>query len=300
MTRVLVADTSAEVRELIHRHLAAEGYEVVEASTRSSALELAVKEPPDVILFDVEMPGLEDDDVLGTLRADENLREIPVVILSARAGSPETWALIRDGAHDELRKPFADAELMARVAAAARVKSLQDELRRRNAELERLSRTDALTGVYNRRHLDEQLGAAASAGRRYGLGVGVVLMDIDRFKQVNDTFGHAAGDAVLSQIANRLASCIRAEDILGRWGGEEFIVICPFTGLEGARALAERMRSCVSATPIVAPAATVTVTISAGCAAGLGTDPDGLVRAADRALYAAKAAGRDRVELAAD
>jgi diguanylate cyclase (GGDEF)-like protein len=207
--------------------------------------------------------------------------------------------MIKHGAHDELRKPFEAAELTARVAAAARVKSLQDELRRRNIELDLLSRTDPLTGVHNRRHVDEQMGFISSAARRHGQDVSVLMCDIDHFKAINDAHGHAAGDMVLTAIVGRFRACLRTEDVLGRWGGEEFIIVCPFTDLPGATVAAERVRTRVADTPVAIPECEpMSVTVSVGCASGRGEAPDSLVRRADAALFAAKEAGRNLVRTA--
>jgi two-component system, cell cycle response regulator len=159
-----------------------------------------------------------------------------------------------------------------------RSKALQDELRLRNAELEQASRTDALTGLSNRRHLEEQLQRLAAEGDR----LSVLLCDIDRFKQVNDTRGHAAGDQVLRVVA-------------GRWGGEEFLVVLPGTGGAGAAALGERTRLAVAAAPVPLADEPVAVTTSVGVANGVEDGWVGLVRRADTGLYAAKESGRDRV-----
>jgi two-component system cell cycle response regulator len=183
------------------------------------------------------------------------------------------------------------------VSAAWRVKQLEDELRRRNAELEALSRTDALTGLANRRHLQEQLTIAAALARRHGGRMGVLMIDVDHFKSINDRFGHDVGDAVLREVAARLEATARAEDLVGRWGGEEFLVVAPSTDAPGVRELGERARRATSSQPIEVPSGTITVTVSVGVAESDG-DVEQVLRDADTALYEAKAAGRDCVVVA--
>jgi two-component system cell cycle response regulator len=219
-----------------------------------------------------------------------------VVFLTGRTNPEDLVEGLRLGAHDYLRKPFDASELIARVSAAARVKHLQDELRRRNNELAVISRTDALTGLHNRRHIDERIQELMSGGRRHATTVGVLMLDIDFFKQVNDTAGHEAGDAVLREFAARICSTIRTEDIAGRWGGEEFVVLAPHTDLDCLCALGERLRKRVEVEPFdLGGNIGRDVTVSCGCAAGDARSLEDVLRRADRALYAAKGGGRNRV-----
>jgi len=296
---ILVAEDSLVVRTVVRRHLEAQGYAVLEADDGHTALERCRAERPDVVLLDVEMPGLNGYQVLKALKADPELSSIPVVFLTGRTSTEDVVAGLGLGAHDYLKKPFEPAELIARVSSAVRLKALQDELRGRNLELDRLSRTDALTGVHNRRHVEEQLHQHASAARRHGLALSAIMLDIDQFKGINDAFGHAAGDAVLQQFARRLGALLRAEDIGARWGGEEFLVVLPYTDLEGAAVMGERFRAAVADEPFVVPTGqAIRVTVSGGCASSRGEDPEQLVRDADAALYDAKQSGRNRVAVA--
>ena len=287
---VLVAEDSLVVRAVLVEQLQSRGYRVVEAADGEQALAACARERPDVVLLDVEMPQLDGHAVLARIKADGLLADIPVVFVTSRVTTEDVVEGLRLGAHDYLRKPFEPSELLARVHAAVRIKALQDELRLRNAELELASRTDALTGLHNRRHLEEQLQHLTGAGDP----LAVLLCDIDRFKLVNDTRGHAAGDEVLRVVAARLRQAARPGDVPGRWGGEEFLVVLPGTGAEEAEAQGERVRRAVAATPVPLEEP-LAVTTSVGVAAGTEDGWEGLVRRADTGLYAAKEGGRDRV-----
>lgn len=295
---VLVADDSRLVRVMLRRQLEARGLRVEEAADGDEAVERCRSLRPDVVLLDVEMPGLDGHSTLRRLRDEDETRDIPVVFLTARTSTQDVVTGLQLGAHDYLRKPFEPSELIARVSAALRVKSLQDKLRERNAQLEMASRTDALTGVHNRRHLEERLEEMLSAGRRHAQPVAVLIVDVDHFKSINDSFGHATGDVVLRLIVARMACSVRREDVVGRWGGEEFLVLGASTDGASAGALGERVRVAVGAAPVtIGGGEGVTVTVSVGCAAGI-EPAETLLRRADMALYEAKAQGRNRVVVA--
>ena len=297
---VLLVEDSAAIRALVRRMLVAGGHTVVEAAHGADALAACRQHQPDVVLLDVEMPGMSGWDVLAAMKADPALSDVPVVFLTGRSDTADMVDGLRLGAHDYLRKPCEPTELLARVQAAARVKRLQDELRQRNEELDLISRTDALTGLRNRRHVEEYLARLVSLARRHAEPIAVLLVDIDHFKSVNDGHGHDAGDAVLREVAGRMVGSVRLEDMIGRWGGEEFLVVLPNTAAQGAAELAERLRQVVADEPYGLPdGGAISVTISLGCAASVIDDAATLVRSADAALYEAKESGRDRVVVAA-
>lgn len=154
---------------------------------------------------------------------------------------------------------------------------------------------DPLTGLHDRHDLEAQLRQMAGAARRHGFPLSILMLDIDHFKAVNDTFGHAGGDAVLRAFAVRLPANLRAEDVVGRWGGEEFLVLLPFTGVGGAAVVAERIRATVADQSLGVLSGVAPVTVSVGCATGTGEDPEALLRDAGAALYEAKQSGRNRV-----
>jgi diguanylate cyclase (GGDEF)-like protein len=299
---VLIADDSAVIRAVLRHHLEEEGYHVEVAVDGPATIEMMRRHQPDVVLLDIVMPGLDGREVLSRVKAEESLQDTPIVFLTARTGSDEIVAALRAGAQDYLKKPFELAELIARVGAAVRTKRLQDALRQRSAELEAMSRTDPLTGVFNRRHLDEELWRFVRLASRHGDSVAVVLFDIDSFIQINDTYGREAGDAVLREFTRRVLAAVRAEDILGRWGdaaegkvgGEQFLLVLPQTGIDGACVVGERVRSAIAGAPFPAGDRQIEITVSGGCAAGAEA-PVGLVRRADTALCQAKEAGCNRL-----
>jgi two-component system cell cycle response regulator len=292
---VLIADDSLVIRAVVRSGLEDEGYRVIEAVDGLTALAQCRQEQPDVILLDIEMPGLDGYQVLSELKNDDSLKNIPVVFLTSRSGMDDVVAGLRGGAHDYLKKPFEPVELLARVGSAIHVKKLQDELQRHNAELDRVSRTDALTGLYNRRHLDEELALRNQDSLRHQEPMCLLLLDIDHFKDINDTYGHPAGDLVLQAFADRLNLGLRTGDIAGRWGGEEFLVILPRTDLAGAVEVAERIRSATAAAPVTAAGQYISVRVSGGCALGPADSADSVIDLADQCLYQAKHAGRNRI-----
>jgi diguanylate cyclase (GGDEF)-like protein len=292
--RIVVADDSLVIRAVVCDQLEEEGYEVVQAVDGESALAQCTATRPDAILLDIEMPGLDGHQVLARLKADSELCDIPVVFLTGRTSTDDMVAGLRAGAHDYLKKPFEPAELIARIGGAVRIKRLQDELRLRNNELDLLSRIDGLTGLYNRRHIDEQLEKECSTARRHGQPLAILMLDIDHFKLVNDHEGHPAGDQVLQEFATRLQATIRGGDVPGRWGGEEFLIIAPQTNIEQAVLFGERLRKAIADQPIDLGNHSIPITVSIGCAVGL-KPPAELVDQADAALYRSKAEGRNRV-----
>jgi len=292
---ILVADDSLVIRAVVRGSLEEEGYDVVEAVDGERALAECQRQAPDVILLDVEMPGLNGYEVLARLKSDRALRDIPVVFLTSRNRMEDVIAGLRGGAHDYLKKPFETAELMARVASALHVKQLQDELQERNAALEKMARTDALTGLFNRRHLDDELRRRHSDARRHSEPLSLVLLDIDHFKLINDTYGHPVGDLVLCAFATILDAATRTEDVCGRWGGEEFLIILPRTDESGAVDVAERVRMTIARTPIIVAGNEIAVTVSGGCVVAPTHSVEMLLHEVDLRLYEAKMRGRNRI-----
>ena len=294
---MLLADDSATVRALARMELEGAGYDVVEAVDGQQALAAALAGPVDVVLLDIEMPVMDGYQTVQALKADPRTADVPVVFLTGRVGSDDVVRALKLGGHDYLRKPPESAELLARVSAALRVKTLQDELRRRADELDAVSRTDVLTGLFNRRHMEEQLRALGAGAKRHGYPLAVLIADVDHFKKVNDTVGHGAGDDVLRQVAQRLRTSLRTEDLLGRWGGEEFLLLLPHTGADAARVLCERLLHDVSDSPVDAGGTALHISVSIGGAAAEAPGEHDLLALADAQLYVAKDAGRHRARV---
>ena len=309
--KILLVDDEESSRTLIRKMLVEScGHEVQLAADGRSALALAVDSRPQVVITDWFMPGMDGLELTRALRATDWGQVIYVVMLTAAASQAQVEEAFTEGVDDYLIKPVAEVELRARLRAAWRYVKLHDEWQRDRAQLKRIASelavsnrkleqaalTDALTGLPNRRAGMTLLEQAWSASRRGDQPVSLMMVDVDRFKGINDAHGHAGGDTALVAVAATLRAEARKDDWVCRVGGEEFLVICPNTPLPAAARTAERLRQAVRRQPIAVGDQAVPVTVSIGIAARepLTQDADSLVRDADKALYAAKHAGRDR------
>lgn len=297
--RILVVDDNSDNVEIIGTRLRFRGYEILEASDGEQALTLVHREPPDLILLDVMLPDINGYEISRRIKGDSNLPFIPIILVTALGETQDKVAGLDAGADDYLTKPINFPELEARVRSMLRIKRLQDELEEKNRELERLSISDGLTGLFNHRHIHGLLHEEFERADRTGEKLTVAMFDLDRFKLVNDTHGHQAGDRVLEQLADILRESAREIDRLGRYGGEEFMALLPETDAEEGLVFVERVRREVARTPFqIGRDEPLHMTISAGIATYPHEsihDPETLVRFADEALYAAKAGGRNRV-----
>lgn len=299
-TRVLVVDDNAVVRRLTGARLRAAGCEVVEVEDGLAALEAFERRPFHVVITDVSMPRLDGLGLLATLRRRDGAPEV-VLLTGARASDAESAVqALRLGAHDYITKSPAAVEAVAlAVERAAEKWRLRDENARLVHELTRASLTDALTGVGNRRAFDDALVQEIARARRCGPGLGLALLDLDHFKQVNDAHGHRTGDDALVAFARRIRPALRGADRLFRYGGEEFAVLMAEDSLEGALAAASRIVAAVARAALDAGRSSLQLTCSAGVALlRPSDDPAGreLLERADTALYAAKRHGRNRAE----
>ncbi len=303
--RIFVVDDHPDNVEIINARLSSRGFVIETASNGEEALRMVRENPPQLILLDVMMPIMDGYEVCRRIKQDASLPYIPIILVTARDSTQDKVEGLDAGADDYLTKPINFPELEARVRSMLRIKRLQDELDQKNRELEqankrlrKLSITDGLTDLFNHRHIHELLHEEFERTRRSGEPLAVAMLDLDRFKLVNDTYGHPTGDVILYETARILRETAREIDMVGRYGGEEFVVILPGTDEEAAAQFAERVRQAVSEYVFRDEAHEVRMTVSGGVASFPGADidhPDVLIKRADEALYAAKEGGRNRI-----
>jgi diguanylate cyclase (GGDEF)-like protein len=292
--RVLVAHRDASVRADAEALLTGVGAEVIGCDERVASAEAVRAERPHVVLLDHALDG-GGHALVRDVAGDPELLGVAVVLMHPGADAGAVVQALADGAVDVWTGAHVAPELIARVRVAYRSRQLLDLALRRYSDLEDLAYRDELTELPNRRGASRQIDVLISRARRHGHQLAVLLIDADRFKAVNDRHGHAVGDIVLRELAARLRERVRREDVVGRWGGEEFVIVLPETTPDGAAAVAEALRAGIARAPVQTEDGPLQVTVSIGVAAWTGQELDVLVASADRALYAAKAAGRDRV-----
>jgi two-component system cell cycle response regulator len=292
---VLLIEDDEPTRALVGEQLAGEDYDVVAVESGERGLEAAGGAPPDVLLLDLHLgAGMQGTDILDAFREDPRLANVPIIVLSGSDGRRALADCLSRGAHDFLIKGYEPVELRARVAAAIRLKHLHDRLRTVNHRLSREALEDALTGLGNRRHGELELERMQAHAVRHDEGLAVMQIDVDGFKATNDTHGHAVGDALLQGIAHRLQLVLRREDVLVRWGGDEFVALLPNARAIDAHAVAQRLRRAahLAATGLEVQLA---ASVSIGWSCVEHAEPENLLAQADAALYEAKRSGRDAV-----
>jgi diguanylate cyclase (GGDEF)-like protein len=295
---ILVIDDDPDCRELLTRRLGSRGYEPISASSAHAARMILEKRTPDAILLDLSMPGIDGLTYLQELRKDERTQSIPVLLISARHESSTQVTGLEFGANDYVTKPFNYPVLFARLKTHLRVRSLVNQLEDQKRLLQKIATHDDLTGVMNRRALQQALKLEMNRTLRYGRPLSVLMIDLDGFKQVNDTLGHAAGDDVLKEIVQRISSRLRDPDLLGRIGGDEFGIVLPETDLEHAARVGQRVRHAIGAEPIAVAGVYRNVTAAVGASTlplGFDMTPARLFARADSALYEAKRLGKNLV-----
>ena len=302
MATILVIEDSESHRAEIRQAVDASSLfdRILEAADGIHGLKLLMSEPVDLVLCDLEMPGLDGEKVMRVKSSSPRYTNVPFLFVTASTDLDRRARLLEQGACDAIAKPFHPAELVARLGLHLKVNRLQDELMVKNATLARLSTVDALTGLRTRRYVKELLSIEFLRARRYATPLAVLMADLDHFKRVNDSHGHPAGDAVPQGVADSLLRSLRATDTAGRYGGEELLVVLPQNDGKGGAVVAERWRLSVEGTSYRdLGEQPISVTVSIGLAeyGGNFETPDDLVAAADKALYRAKEKGRNRVEV---
>ncbi|HWZ96136.1 MAG TPA: diguanylate cyclase [Candidatus Dormibacteraeota bacterium] len=298
--KVLVADDSAVSRKLVEHTLHENRYSLIFAKSGRETLELFTEHRPDLVIVDWIMPDLTGLEICQHIRSKPHSSYTYVILLTGKSEKKSVVEGLAAGADDYLTKPFHDEELLARVGVGFRIIELHREIEAKNLLLKELALTDPLTGLPNRRAIDDWAARQLSGAARHGFSFWVALADIDHFKTVNDTYGHEAGDTVLKTFSEILKSHSRKSDICGRIGGEEFLIVLTHTSEENAKLVIDRVRAAFEATQFNFDGNSLKVTASFGLAGFAGTrapDFSRLVAQADAALYLAKRQGRNRLEL---
>ncbi|UCE59808.1 MAG: response regulator [Phycisphaerales bacterium] len=303
-SRILVVDDDLANRLVLTRPLEKAGHQVLVAEDGFEAVEIAAQQRPDLILLDMLMPGRSGVEVCRILKSQEDTAGIPVIFVTASSDADQVIEAFAAGGCDYLTKPFRADEMVARVSTHLRLREAEGQLRERNKELEGLarelaiqSRTDSLTALANRRTWEEAAELEHARFSRGGNPYSLVMIDVDFFKAFNDSQGHQAGDECLRRIAESMTATCRNVDSVGRYGGEEFIVLAPDTPGASAVKLAERIRKAVWSLAIPHPASDAAgrVTVSAGVTTCCSDSLERTLKRADDALYIAKKAGRNMV-----
>jgi diguanylate cyclase (GGDEF)-like protein len=300
--RILVVDDEPTSRLLVQAAVDWLGHQWIAADDGQAAWECFQQDKPDVLITDLMMPGVDGLELCRRVRANAQTSYTYIILVTVLSDRQDIVRGMDAGADDYLVKPLQLFDLQARLIAAQRVTDLHAELDRHRAQLAHLARHDPLTGLSNRRSLDEDLEVLHARSQRYGRGFALAMCDIDRFKAYNDTHGHQAGDQALRAVAATIAGEVRGGDGVYRYGGEEFLLVLPEQTLDTALVAVERVRSAVERLAIPQPAAGPggRLTLSAGIAAfspGEPTTAQELLGRADAALYRAKSAGRNQLAL---
>ncbi|GBE00202.1 response regulator PleD [bacterium BMS3Abin07] len=305
--RILLVEDSKSQANVAMEFLRNNNYDVVYAEDGKKAIKIAKTQPVDLILLDLILPDINGNEICRWLKVDQHTKGIPIIMLTVKDTINDRVTSLESGADDYLSKPYSEVELNARIYASLRTKALQDELKDKNnqledllAKVELLAITDPLTTLFNRRRIETVGGNEFKKSKRYKYPLSFLMADIDKFKEINDNYGHHTGDTVIRGVADIIGKSCRDVDIAARWGGEEFIVICSQTTKEDTRNVASRILKVISEHKFEG-IEDRKITISIGIA-GLPDDSidnfEKLVQTADAAMYKAKEHGRNRIEIA--
>ena len=299
--KVLIADDSAIYRKLVEHALSDKQFSLIFARSGREAIQLFKDHEPDLVIVDWVMPDLTGIEICEHVRVSSKALYTYVIILTSKSEKRSVVAALAAGADDYFTKPFDPEELLARAEVGLRIIELHKKIEAQNLLLRELALTVSLTGLPNRRAVEEWSTRPLSAAARYGFSFWIAMADVDHFKSVNDTYGHEAGDEVLKKVAQILKSRSRASDICGRMGGEEFIFVLTHATKANALAVIDRIREELASAVFTFDGSNRTVTASFGLVGFEGPRPPGfneLLSQADSALYIAKRLGRNRIEVA--
>ncbi len=296
--KILIVEDDPLSRQLVKTPLQRAGYEVVEAEDGQAAWELFQHEPFALVITDWMMPGLDGPALVQRIRSSGQKSYTYIIMLTAMDDTNNVVAGLESGADEYLTKPFNGRALIARVASGARILKLEEQLIEAHHKMEILAMHDGLTGLFNRRAIEQHAEAELDLAKRKERSLSILLLDVDHFKSINDQYGHKSGDDALRQLAQILTDNLRQYDRAGRWGGEEFLVVLPETQLSEAITVAERLRVSVAETKLSlenGEGFSMQASLGAAFASGPYPSLSKLIDAADQALYQAKQSGRNRV-----
>ncbi|HEX6100921.1 MAG TPA: diguanylate cyclase [Thermoanaerobaculia bacterium] len=296
---IAIVDDDAAIRRLVRLFLRRAGYETLEYTTGEEARAALPRDAWDLVILDRRLPDMDGVVLAHELKSSAEHRARYIIMLTGEAEQEDKVEGLELGADDYITKPFQYPELLARIRAGKRIVDLQKELLETNKRLELLSITDGLTKLHNHRYFQDELARAFEESQRYQRPLSLAMIDIDFFKKINDTYGHAIGDDVLKRAAQLYRTSVRSTDLVARYGGEEFAVMMPETTLPDGIAFAEKIRQLLESTPLETQAGPVTATVSIGVASVPHSrihSAKELIVAADRALYRAKKGGRNQVQ----
>src|SRR5436190_2058147 len=259
---IAIVDDDPAIRRLLKFYMVRAGYETVECTTGEEARQMLATAAWDLAILDRRLPDMDGVVLAHELKSNRELRARYVIMLTGEDDQEAKVEGLELGADDYITKPFQYPELLARIRAGKRIVELQKELIDANKRLELLSITDGLTRLYNHRYFQDELARAFDESKRYNRPLSLAMIDIDFFKKINDTYGHAVGDEVLKYVSRLFGESVRSTDLVARYGGEEFAVMMPETGLDDAVTFAEKIRHLLESNPVPTQAAALPVTVS--------------------------------------
>ncbi|MBE9221794.1 diguanylate cyclase [Cyanobacterium stanieri LEGE 03274] len=296
---ILAVDDNSINRIMLEKILTKAGYQIKVLGDSEEFLNLINNIKPDLMLLDLMMPKIDGLELCRLIKAKKHYQEIPIIFLTASDAKENVIEAFRSGAVDYVTKPFNNEELLARIQTHIELKFTRDQLKKALVDLEKLATTDELTQISNRRHFLNLANREFNRAKRQNIFFSMIILDIDYFKNINDSYGHPVGDIAIKLVAQKCQQSIRGEDLCARWGGEEFIVVVYDALIDEAKHVANRIREKIAEIALPIDDEQFKITVSVGIAQYQDTDQniDQIVSRADRALYRAKNHGRNRIVL---